>query len=169
MSLAVLGIDPSLAATGFCTVSGRTFSVAGVHGDDRLLGLSAATRLEAEAASLAVLEDLPTHGMGAGKTGMAQGVIRLALLNLMVPYVLVTPASLKKFATGRGNATKADMRVEMLQRAGVDKRDDNEVDAWWLRQLGLAHYDAAEVRLPRLHLGVLDKIDWTPAPKAVAA
>lgn len=59
----------------------------------------------------------------------------------------ISPSALKKLATGRGNATKADMRVALLQRAGVDNRDDNQVDAYWLRQAGL-HLLGADDRLP---------------------
>lgn len=165
----IIGIDPSLTATGLADVYGRTFTIDNLHGDLRLHHLHATVKLQAYVAELAVIEDLPTHGMGAGKTGMAQGVIRLALMSLDIPYVCVTPASLKKFACGKGNATKADMRVELLRRSLFDLRDDNQVDAWWLRQMGLAHYGIAEVKLPANHLVALDKIDWSPAPKEVAA
>jgi Holliday junction resolvasome RuvABC endonuclease subunit len=165
----IIGIDPSLAATGMITADGVTTTMHGALGDERLVHLWHAVQLAGDGADLAVIEDLPTHGMGAGKTGMAQGVVRLALMDLLVPYVAVTPASLKKFATGRGNATKADMRMELWKRANLDLRDDNQVDAWWLRQMGLWHYHLGEVALPATHLGALGKVDWNPAPAAVAA
>jgi Holliday junction resolvasome RuvABC endonuclease subunit len=109
---------------------------------------------------LVMLEDLPTHAQGAGKTGMAQGVVRLALVLGGIKYVLVTPASVKKFATGSGNATKPDMRMEIFKRTGTDIRDDNQVDAWWLRQMGLQHLGECDLGLPKKHLSALDAVIW---------
>lgn len=90
---------------------------------------------------------------------MAQGVIRLALVEAGVPFTVVTAASLKKFATGSGNAGKADMRMELYKRTGVDIRDDNQVDATWLRQIGLhlTHHPDA-LALPKAHTDALLKV-----------
>ena len=85
--------------------------------------------------------------------------VRLTLHGHVV--VEVTPSTLKKFATGRGNATKPDMRMALFQRAGIDERDDNRVDAWWLRQIGLhlkGHPDA--ISLPATHTAALAKVDY---------
>ena len=87
---------------------------------------------------------------------MAQGVVRYILVHTGTRYVTVTAATLKKFATGRGNATKPDMRMALYQRAGIDLRDDNQVDAWWLRQLGLHLLEDPErMELPQTHLAAL--------------
>jgi hypothetical protein len=87
------------------------------------------------------------HAKSAGLTGMAQGVIRLACINADLPYVTVPAATLKKFATGKGNATKADMRMAWFQRAGFDVRDDNQCDALWLYEIGL-HLLGDDTALP---------------------
>ena len=56
-------------------------------------------------------------------------------------------------------ATKPDMRMALYQRAGLDERDDNRVDAWWLRQVGLHLLgDPDALNLPKTHLAALDKI-----------
>ncbi|OPC85345.1 hypothetical protein B4N89_27350 [Embleya scabrispora] len=114
-------------------------------------------------AHLAVVEDLPTHAKGAGITGMAQGVVRQALLGAAVPYALVTAAGLKKYATGTGNANKSDMRMALYKRTGLDLRDDNEVDAWWLRAMGLDHLGHPVVELPAAQRAMLDKVTWPQA------
>lgn len=153
----VVGIDPSLTATGIAYEGGTT-TVSGCKGDDRLVSIRDAVADLCEGAELAVVEDLPTHGMGAGKTGMAQGVVRLALLDLGVDFVLVPPASVKVYACGKGNATKPDMRMALFQRIGLDLRDDNQVDAYWLRAIGLDLLGRAVVQLPALHRRALDKV-----------
>ena len=69
--------------------------------------------------------------------------------------------TLKKFATGNGAAKKPDLRMALYRRAGVDVADDNQVDAWWLRQAGLQHLgDPDAVPLPQTHLSALDKVVW---------
>lgn len=158
----VLGIDPSLAETGIATPE-ETYTIPTKAGDPhRLDVIFTAVSVAAtprEPVALAVVEDLPTHAHGAGLTGMAQGVVRLALIRHEVPYVTVPAATLKKFATGKGNATKPDMRMELFKRTGLDLRNDNETDAWWLRQIGLhllGHPDA--LPLPKTHTDALTKV-----------
>jgi hypothetical protein len=139
---------------------------------DRIAGqiqaeVGTATRVDR--AELVVMEDLPTHAHGAGISGMVQGVIRLTLIRAGVPYVTVVASSLKKYATGSGAAkvSKADMRMAMYQRSGIDERNVDKVDAWWLRQMGLAavgHPDA--IPMPKVNRESLLKVNW---PTDIAA
>lgn len=162
---AVLGIDPSLTATGLAYAAGGTHTITygGRGGDERLEVIYDQVMEAAFGVELAVVEDLPTHANGAGKTGMVQGVVRLALVGRDIPYVLVTPASLKMFATGNGSAPKPDLRMELYKRAGVDLRDDNQVDAWWLRELGRHLLGEPTLELPEKHTRALAKVADVPA------
>lgn len=162
----MLGIDPSLTATGLAWDDTAT-STTGGSGDQRLwviyrsvLSLATGTDpLCTGKPDLAVVEDLPTHAQGAGKTGMAQGVVRLALQHADLPYVLVTPATLKTFATGKGNATKPDLRLALFRRTSIDLRDPDQVDAWWLRALGMHALGEPLFDLPATHRRALDKVE----------
>lgn len=163
MSPRVLGLDLSITATGVADADGH---LATLHprapGDERLRQLRDAIRLAAGGCppDLAVIEDLPTHARAAGITGMVHGVARSLLLDAGVPYALASPASLKKYATGRGNATKADMRMELYKRAGLDICDDNQVDAYWLRAMGLHWLGHPQIKLPVGRRDALDKVRW---------
>jgi Holliday junction resolvasome RuvABC endonuclease subunit len=152
-----------LTATGIVDSNG-TASTIRTEADDpnRLAKIYTAIVLSAGGCDLAVVEDLPTHAHGAGLTGMAQGVVRLALVHTAVPYVKVTAATLKKYATGNGGASKPDLRMTLYQRAGLDIKDDNQVDAWWAWQIALwAAGDQRWMQLPKTHLLALDKIrNW---------
>lgn len=158
----ILGLDLSIAAPGFAGVDGATHSLKldAKRGDSRLNTIAdEAVRLSARA-HLVVIEDLPTHAHGAGITGMVHGAVRAALLYALVPYVLVPPASLKKFSTGRGNADKTAMALAAFKRFGREFADDNQCDAAWLRWMGLAAYGALSVELPAAQTEALGKVAW---------
>lgn len=158
----IAGIDPSLNATGLALADGstQTLKQKTEWGDHRLVNIGDGVYdrvLGGLSHDLAIIEDLPKNAMGAGITGQVQGVIREKLLRGRVPYLLVSAATLKKFATNNGRADKAQMRQAWLERTGIDNPRDDEVDAAWLRTLGQfmageisaerPHWDAAVVKL----------------------
>lgn len=164
-NISVLGIDPSLTATGIALPDGTLRTIKypkSVVKDARLQHLynELVAVIRDQNVTHALMEDLPKHAQAAGITGMVQGVLRLALLNNNIPYTTVTPATVKKLATGKGNATKPDMRIEFFKRTGADNRDDNQVDAYWLRQLALQHLGLADYSLPKTHTDALLKVVW---------
>ena len=91
--------------------------------------------------TLVVMEDLPTHAKSAGLTGQVQGIARELCTRYAIPFATVPAATLKVFATNSGKADKRDMWLALpsaaLQEA-MPVKQDGEVDAWWLRQMGLA-------------------------------
>jgi crossover junction endodeoxyribonuclease RuvC len=72
-----------------------------------------------------------------------------------IPFVLVSPPSLKKFITGSGNAKKDVMLIETFKRYGVTILDDNECDAYGLAQVGLALLDGNSKSTTKLQDEVL--------------
>jgi Holliday junction resolvasome RuvABC endonuclease subunit len=159
----VIGLDLSLTATGICLPDGTTHTIktSPKDGDRRLLQIShAIANALAPGADLAVVEDLPIHAKSAGITGMVHGVARAALLEAGVPYALVSPATLKKFATGKGNGDKTPMAIAALKRAGREFADDNQCDAFWLRAAGLDRLDCLDFKLPADQRAALDKVTW---------
>lgn len=156
----VIGIDPSLSATGVALWDGilATVKTSAKMGDgERLLFMYRELATLTKGAEFAVLEDLPTHAMSAGLTGRAQGIVRMTLAQRGIPYIAIPPATLKKFATGKGNCKKDAMRAAWLEFSGQDNADDNQVDAAWLRTIGLhlktgEHYD-----LPPEQLAAVDR------------
>ena len=56
-----------------------------------------------------------------------------------IEYVALHSATLKKFATGKGNAGKEDMMVAAT-RKGWNFHDDNEADALWLLRYAIETY-----------------------------
>jgi Holliday junction resolvasome RuvABC endonuclease subunit len=159
----VIGLDLSLTATGLCMPDGTTITIKTQpkDGDRRLVAIAETIRrAAAEGADLAVIEDLPTHAMSAGITGMVHGVARAALIGHSIPYALLSPATLKAFATGKGAGDKTPMAMAAYKRAGVEFPDDNQCDAYWLRAAGLDWLGAPLFDLPQSQRDRLAKAKW---------
>lgn len=148
----IIGVDLSLTATGICGRGGpSTISpLKGMTGMERLNWMQAVIRgciLSPEATeeehrqTLVVFEGL-SYGSNdpsaQERAGLAY-LLRHALYMRGVPYLLVPPTSLKKFVTGKGNAEKSLMLLEVYKRFGVSPANDNEADAVGLYYIGLAY------------------------------
>lgn len=66
--------------------------------------------------------------------GEYHGVLKTLLEDLKKEYRSYSAPSIKKFATGKGNAKKPEM-IAAAEAAGHSPADDNEADAIWLYKL----------------------------------
>lgn len=177
----VIGLDLALGTTGIADHTGaalRVVTPSTMAAADRwrairanILDIIDAAYAASSGPPVVVVEDLPSARLGGagssvGRLGMLHGVIRLALADLVdqehvAAVAFVQPASLKRYATGNGNANKQQVLVAAVRRLDYQGADDNEADALWLRQLGLAHYqhDAA-VSMPVKNQEALRGIAW---------
>lgn len=169
----ILGLDLSITATGAAwqPPSGlpvaQSWKMPSNGGDGRLeLIARSVASVAADGVQLAVIEDLPTHAHSAGITGMVQGAVRVELIRLGVPHALVTPATLKKFATGKGTADKTAMALAAFKRAGMEFADDNACDAWWLWVAGMTRCGHPPFHLPADQVAALDRVEWPDLPTA---
>jgi Holliday junction resolvasome RuvABC endonuclease subunit len=179
----VVGLDLSLTATGVAWPDGTTETITTTPRDtlpDRLRYIRASIvehlrDLIFLGPTVAVVEDLPyTRNQAGAQLGMVHGIMRVALddlrrQNVVAGIALVPPATLKKYATGRGNANKAELLGAAIRRLRYEGHDDNQVDAIWLRQMGLDHYAPGMAALmPVAHRDAARAVDWprveVPAP-----
>lgn len=58
----------------------------------------------------------------------------------------VPPTSLKKYATGKGNASKHEVVLAAYKQWGVEFTDDNAADAYCLARLASGHWSSAAQR-----------------------
>jgi Holliday junction resolvasome RuvABC endonuclease subunit len=160
----ILGLDLSLAKTGLAALSeahgvwemATRRIVTKPHGKGNTRGLrdrmgdireqcSAAIREDVE---LAVLEG-PSFASVGGSSKDLMGLWWLVYDRLCeqdLPVLVVPPSSLKKWATGKGNAGKGQVAVGISRTFPMDRFlvdfaqcDDNEVDAAALCGIGAQH------------------------------
>ncbi|ROO82647.1 hypothetical protein EDD29_0128 [Actinocorallia herbida] len=169
----VVGIDLSLTGTGLALPDGTLHTITTGPGDhiwdqhSRLAYIVEQVIELAEAGTypglvLAVVEGPSYSSKGAGTWDRA-GLWWLAIDRLIenaVPLAIVPPSNLKLYGHGKGTANKADMRMALYQRTGADVRDDNRVDAAWLRLMGLDKLGHPQVDMPKNHRQALDKVTW---------
>jgi crossover junction endodeoxyribonuclease RuvC len=113
---------------------------------------------------VAILEGY-SHGSPnqAHYLGELGGVVRLALYDAGVPYVDIAPKKRAKYATGNGNGSKDAVLQAAVHRSGRIFDSNDAADAWWLWQMGLAHYDPGSphlVKMPAKNLEALREIQW---------
>lgn len=175
----ILGLDLSLTATGI-DLDGVTERLSPPAVPEKATHDEQAARIEwlqravVERAGF-VVDVVALEGFSYGSKGSSVDQIyglgwyvRLGFRALGLPYALVPPSSLKQYATGKGNATKPDMRVALLQRFDVDERDDNIVDARWLRAMALDAYGEPLLTMPQANRAALAKVPWPAITTAVA-
>lgn len=106
-----------------------------------------------------VMEDVPKARAYAIKDlAMVHGAVRTMLIEEGVPYLVVPPATLKKYATGKGTSPKPDLRMSLYKRTGLDLSDDNQVDAAWLWALGHDLAGDPVLTMPQVNRSVLAKL-----------
>ncbi len=169
MTLKIVSADLSISATGigFRDGSVGTFGGKPGLGDDRLLviedALIVALGLEDPddvRADLLVVEGAVARSYTAYISGQLHGIVKRLCRRSKMPYAFVPPATLKVYATGKGNSDKTQMALAALKRAGREFGDDNQCDAFWLRAAALDHYGEPEFDVPKLHRDSLSKVDW---------
>jgi Holliday junction resolvasome RuvABC endonuclease subunit len=167
MSL-VLGIDQSLLHTGICVCD---VDLAGqlhaplvwelvepgkkVLDTERLAYIRDRVRevLRKYSISIAVMEGYSYNSVGKKfELGECGGVLKLELFDKGIPLHIATPAQLKKFVTGKGDATKERVMGAILQQWGWPVSDDNLADACGLAAIGAEIYMPASRKRHQLEV-----------------
>jgi crossover junction endodeoxyribonuclease RuvC len=146
----IVALDLSLTASGYATSDGKSGVLVPPKGRDRGMPryawiLDRVDEITA-GADLIVIE---WYAFGAKNQqglidihGLGQ-LIRFTLFEWKRVYVDAPPTTVKKFATGSGNAKKPDMLMAAIRKLGWEgSTNDNIIDAIWLLEMARAHYGA---------------------------
>lgn len=166
----VLAFDLSLTSTGVAMPDGSTHVIRTNAADPleirldvivRGVGDAYFTDCRARRADLVVIEDFVTKGKFSGAVAPVHGAVRWWLHTVEATVVVTAPASVKLYASGKGNCDKDAMGIAAMKRAGLDFSGRNdECDAWWLRAMALDAYGTPVVDMPAAHRAALEKVKW---------
>lgn len=180
----IIGIDPSLTGTGIARVDTDDRLVADVQtitstGRKDATWPQRATRIDNLAQEIASLCQDELHEISADlvvleapslgqqrqggtldRHGLWWGILA-RLTYWGIPYACVAPAARAKYATGKGNASKDQVLLEVARRfPHVPVTDNNQADALVLAAMGADHLGTPLVELPKAHREALDKVAW---------
>lgn len=170
----VIGIDPSLTATGVAVWrNGKTYSftvrttpedsddVRWGHVLARVWGECGRDRDQAHRTFIGIetlAPGMPMTGKMIERAGLL-ALLRYGAARRGHPVALVNPSTLKKFATGNGNAAKRAMMNAARLLLNERPDNDNEGDAVWVRTMALVRYGVVSARMLRLTTTQVDTID----------
>ena len=180
----VVAFDLSLTATGWATVSpgepprfGRFIPPRNAKGCERMAYLAGriAGLIIEERADLAAMEG-PSYGSASTKMfHESAGLwwqVRMRLYRESVVSVVISPSSVKKYATGKGSAEKTLVAMEAARRFRDNApRSTDEADALWLAAMCAERYGFPLLDLPAAHreaiYAIVPKSKTSPAHPAI--
>lgn len=140
----IIGIDASLTSTGVAALYDRdqyaTWAIQSkLTGPDRLIEIRDILVPAVREADIVVIEGYAFARLNqAHQIGELGGVLRVMFRELRVRWIEVAPSQVKKFCTGKGNATKEQMAAWVQKRWNKMFPTNDETDAWVLAQIGKA-------------------------------
>ena len=81
------------------------------------------------------------------RLGEVGGIVRTRLFEMGVRFVDAPPSSVKRFATGNGNAPKEQMVARAIELGARGNVNDDEADAFHLRRMARAAHGLEGVLL----------------------
>lgn len=186
--LCIVALDLSLTSTGIATthasngeprlscrtVAPRRYPTATVIDHRRLHDTFTSIRTAVACdPDVVVIEWLPQFaGKGAASLRLAElhGATKHWLWAHGLTYVDVQPQQLKIYATGRGDATKEQVREQVTARYGsrLHIGTEDEADAVALLALALDSYGEPLADVPAGHRAAVSKVDWPELARPAA-
>ncbi|WP_345155443.1 hypothetical protein [Micromonospora maritima] len=115
----------------------------------------------------------PSYGSQAGQAGHHERaglwwVIRCVLDARGHQVAVIPPASVKRYATGKGNADKAAMMLAVARRFPWFDGGEDEADALWLAAMAADHLGHPMCDMPAANRKALDAVQWPELTLAAA-
>ena len=166
----ILALDLSLTAAGYCLNGEPGVIKSRQRGWDRIAEITQEVFVRTFGVDLVLIEGYAFGARGQAVYQIAElgGIVRFWLYQHEILTVEVTPATLKKFATGKGNAPKDAMIAAAIRRfhLGEGHDDNNEADAYLLWCLAREAYGGPVATLPAAQAAVAHALNWPRIPSS---
>src|SRR5690606_27950883 len=135
------------------------------HRAQRLQRITGAVLNAVGTPDLVVVEG-PSHGHARqggqhDRAGLWWLIVEALAAVQEVPVAEVPPATLKRYATGKGNADKDSVLLAVARRwPHVEIVGNDTADALALAAMGADHLGQPIAAMPATHRAALDKVDW---------
>ncbi len=147
----VAGLDLSTSRIGYAAPDGSLHSISARAGADdpgrRLHELERALErvilMHPPRPTVVIVEGYSLNSPGRlalVRLGEIGGLVRSRLFEMDLPYHEIPPSSVKRFATGNGNADKAKMVAAAIEAGARGSVNNDEADAFHLRRMGRCVY-----------------------------
>ena len=146
----LLALDLSLRETGYCVFNANAELVTSGVIKTKHTGTNRLKHIRHQVDEIinvykikyAVIEDYAYAAKGrVFSIGELGGVIKVLLWDYTILVMKVTPSELKKFVTGKGNAKKELMLLNVYKKFGFDTDNNNIADAYALRRFAFKFAD----------------------------
>lgn len=169
---AVVGLDLSLSSTGIAWTDGdawhvdswkplNTYDTRYPRSIERLRHIRGIVLIKLDEVNpdVIVIEDTVARSHAASALGELAGVVKVAIADGGYPApVLVSPAVVKKVATGRGNCDKTAVIVAARDRLRYTGTQSDEADSLWLLAIGTELAGRPIVKFTKAEQAVIAKI-----------
>ena len=175
----IVGIDPSLTATGIAATTTNDPAVTFTEtitsprrGHERLSRILEEINTWTRIAQLVVIEG-PAYGSAAGARQQGHHeraglwwLITHDLWRKHIQVAVVDPVSRIRYATGKGRAGKDEVLAAVIRRyTQIEVANNNEADALVLAAMGAHHAGFPLIEVPATHRIALAKVAWPDIPE----
>jgi hypothetical protein len=157
----VIGVDLSLTRTGIACAHGADSLTPprGLTGFPRLRWIRRAVLAWTAEADLVVVEGLSfaSNMPSAQERAGLWHLVMVAIDTKDIRWTQLPPATLKKYATGKGNAGKDEVLTAAVRRLPIAVENNDQADAAWLCAAGHDLLAAPLLELPAVNRSALDR------------
>ena len=158
----ILALDLSLTGSGYC-LNGESGVIRSRHkGWDRIADITQEVFTKTFGVDVVVIEGYSYGSKGQAVYQIAElgGIVRYWLYSHGITTVEITPSTLKKYATGAGNAGKDAMIAAAIRRFYFHGSENNEADAYLLWCFAREAYGGAVAQVPADRAALVHRLTW---------
>lgn len=166
----ILALDMSLTACGWCLNRESGVIKSRLKGWERVAEITSEIYARAFGVDVVVIEGYAYAAQGRGVSALFElgGIVRFWLWQQHTTTVEISPATLKKYATGRGNASKDQVLAAAIRRFYFAGEDNNQADAYLLWAMAREAYGGPIAKVPADRVALVHRLGW-PKAKGRAA